>query len=464
MSLRLRLLLVLAPVFALALIGADLGTYLALQSSLVSAVDTQLRAPQQQGMIEAYLEGRDFRGPGGGGPQELPQDSFGALYSAQGGLITSHTFVFGTLASTAAPDLPSHLPTNSPFTVHGTGGIAAYRVSVGPAVDGSGNTLVVAIPLDGVNSTLRQLLLLEISISGATILLMVIAVWILVRRGLQPLEWMGKTARSIVSSDLGMRLTPSTDATEVGRLGLAINAMLDHIERAFAERAASEQRLRDFVADTSHELRTPLTSMRGYADFIQMRPDMTTEDVRFSVQRIAEETKRMSILVDDLMLLARLDQGRPLERKPVDLALLVRDAGADARASDATRPVTVIVGEPVVIAGDEIRLRQAVGNVVRNALVHTPNGSRIEITLDCDGDASIVKVIDHGRGIPAHRRISVFERFHRADPENSRDQGGSGLGLSIAGAIVAAHSGDIRVAETPGGGATFVISLPRRAA
>jgi two-component system OmpR family sensor kinase len=246
----------------------------------------------------------------------------------------------------------------------------------------------------------------------------------------------------------------------VGRLGLALNAMLGQIERAFAERDVTEQKLRHFVSDASHELRTPLTSMRGYAELLQRNPDMSRDDVLLAVRRIEDETRRMGVLVDDLLLLARLDQGRPLDRAPVDLTAMVNDAVSDARAADPGRSVIAQIAAPIVVTGDDLRLRQAVANLVRNALVHTPAGTPVEVGLQAKNGHAEIDIIDHGPGVPEAQRARIFERFHRADPLRSRDQGGSGLGLSIASAVVTAHGGRISVTDTPGGGATFRIQLP----
>jgi two-component system OmpR family sensor kinase len=236
--------------------------------------------------------------------------------------------------------------------------------------------------------------------------------------------------------------------------------MLTQIEAAFAERTSSEQRLRRFVADASHELRTPLTSIRGYAELLRGGAARSPQDSALARRRIEEEADRMSVLVDDMLLLARLDQGRPLEREPVDLLLIAQDALADARAVAPGRRLDLSAPRTVSVTGDEMRLRQVVGNLVRNALVHTPAGTPVEIDLTTPGGVAILTVADHGRGLPASTADRIFEPFFRSDPGRSRDRGGSGLGLSIVAGVVAAHQGAVRVSETPGGGATFSVQLP----
>ncbi|WP_338205386.1 HAMP domain-containing sensor histidine kinase [Candidatus Nephthysia bennettiae] len=328
---------------------------------------------------------------------------------------------------------------------------------------GSG-VLVIAIPLTEVDSTLGQLVVLEVSIGAAVLAGMALLAGLVVRVGLRPLERMGHTAAAIAAGDLSRRVEPATPRTEIGRLGVALNGMLTQIEAAFAERASSEQRLRRFVADASHELRTPLTSIRGYSELLRGGAARSPEDGALARRRIEEEAVRMSVLVDDMLLLARLDQGRPLERDPVDLQPIAEDAVADARAVAPERTVALSAPQTVSVTGDEMRLRQVVGNLVRNALVHTPAGTPVEIGLSTAGAMAILTVADHGRGLPAGTADRIFEPFFRADPGRSRDRGGSGLGLSIVAAVVAAHQGTARVSETAGGGATFSVELPLSAA
>jgi two-component system OmpR family sensor kinase len=469
MSLRLRLLLTLAPLFILGLAAADVGTFAALQASLLQGVDKQLAVIETgaQNVLNSSTRG----GPpdGGFGQQDaFPAGTYGELVNASG-VTTTSGYLYGASvapSSSSYPVFPTGIAkdTGSTLTVPGEGSWESYRVLVtsqSPRFPGdSQSTVVVAVPLDGVNSTVGTLLLFEIAISSGITIIVLVVTWLLVRRGMRPLERMGATARSIAAGDLGRRVSPSNERTEVGQLGLALNGMLSQIERAFAERDVTEQKLRHFVSDASHELRTPLTSMRGYAELLQRNPDMTRDDVLLAVRRIEDETRRMGMLVDDLLLLARLDQGRPLDRAPVDLTSMVNDAVSDARAADPGRSVIAHIDAPIVVTGDDLRLRQAVANLVRNALVHTPAGSPVEVALQAQNGHVDIDVIDHGPGVPAAQRERIFERFHRADPGRSRDQGGSGLGLSIATAVVTAHGGRISVNDTPGGGATFRIELP----
>ncbi|HLZ94511.1 MAG TPA: ATP-binding protein, partial [Candidatus Dormibacteraeota bacterium] len=306
-----------------------------------------------------------------------------------------------------------------------------------------------------------QLLLLEALIGAVAVAGIAVLALLIIRIGLRPLARMGAVAEDIAKGDLSRRVEPSTPDTEIGRLGLALNGMLTQIESAFAERTRSENRLRRFIADASHELRTPLTSVRGYAEMLRRGAEKSPEDSALARRRIEEESKRMSVMVDDMLVLARLGQGRPLESQPVDLRQIARDAVADAHAVSPQREISLHASEPVVVSGDDTRLRQALGNLVRNALVHTPPDTPIEVGVTAGDGVARVTVADHGPGLKRDDAIRVFEPFYRADPSRSRDSGGVGLGLSIVAAVVSAHGGDVKVSDTPGGGATFEMDLPQ---
>jgi len=281
----------------------------------------------------------------------------------------------------------------------------------------------------------------------------------LVRIGLQPLEGMGTTADAIAAGDLTRRVEPADDRTEVGRLGIALNTMLARIEAAFEQRRRSEERLRRFVADASHELRTPLTSIRGYAELFRRGADTRPEDLAKSMSNIESEASRMGVLVDDLLLLARLDQGRPLEREPLDLAAVASDAVESARAIEPDRTIELVADDPVRIVGDASRLRQVIDNLLDNARVHAP-GSPVRVEVSLDGEEALLRIGDRGPGLDPEVEGRIFERFMRGDPSRSRGTGGVGLGLSIVQAIVAAHGGEVTASSHDEGGTVFEVRLP----
>ena len=290
-----------------------------------------------------------------------------------------------------------------------------------------------------------------------------------VRRSLRPLDEIEQVAEDIAAGDLSRRVPEPDERTEVGRLAGALNGMLARIERAIGEREAaaaaaqdSEERMRRFVADASHELRTPLTSIRGFAELHRQGAVPAGEEADRVMGRIESEARRMNVLVEDLLQLARLDQSRPLTFVPVDLVPLVVDAAYDARAVAPDREFRVETGGAphAVVLGDEIRLRQVLGNLVQNAITHTPAGTPVGVRLSTRPGEIVVEVADHGPGLTEAQAARVFERFYRADPARSRLAGGSGLGLAIVHAIVVAHRGRVEVAPTPGGGATFRVVLP----
>jgi two-component system OmpR family sensor kinase len=469
LSLRGRLLIGVIALVAVGLLVSDVATYTLLNRSLVGRIDDQLQKASTVSTARAVLIANcsPRGGPGSAGSAgDFPTGTVTELIGNDGSVVTACIVGSGNTPTTASPVLPRTLSSAGeghpvqPYTVEGTGGVSQYRMTEWPEGTFGGQFVVFAIPLTPVQSTLSQLLLLEtligLGVLGATVLLALI----IIRFALRPLQKMGGVAADIAAGDLTRRVDPATPRTEIGRLGLALNGMLSQIEAAFAERTESNNRLRRFIADASHELRTPLTSIRGYSEMLRRGAGESPADSELARRRIEEESVRMSTLVDDMLLIARLDQGRPLERKPVDLQAIAADTAADARAVAPQREITMIAPGPVVVEGDDLRLRQVMGNLVRNALVHTPQQSAIEISVSTVDSVGRMSVTDHGPGLRAEEMERIFEPFFRADPSRSRDSGGAGLGLSIVNAVVTAHGGHVRVKETTGGGATFEVELP----
>jgi two-component system OmpR family sensor kinase len=320
--------------------------------------------------------------------------------------------------------------------------------------------LVIAISTADVSSTLSRLDRLELMIGLVVVVVAGAVAWAIVRVELRPLLRIEDTAAAIAAGDLSRRVDAGDPATEVGSLGVSLNAMLAQIEAAFDERRASENRLRRFVADAGHELRTPLTSVRGYAELFRRGGAANPADLAMIMSRIESEAQRMGVLVEDLLLLAKLDQGRPLARQWVRLSDVVTEMAGDQAMLHPAWPLERRIAHRVEVVGDELRIRQAVGNLLTNARAHTPPGTRIVVTVEMRDAMAMVEVADEGPGVPPEVMGRLFERFFRVDPSRSRASGGSGLGLSIVAAIVDAHGGRVEAESPPGGGAVFRILLP----
>ena len=458
MTLRLRLLIVLVGLVAAGLLAADVATYASLRSYLFSQVDSQLQADAAPvGAWATQVFERPFRFA-----TAIPPPGLWVQVRDASGTVVSRTEFFPL----APPNLPSQLPASGSangalFNASSGGGSPVdYRVLATPIdLGGTQGTVVVAIPLNDVHHTLGRLLLIEVLVSLAVLGGVGVLAWWIVRRGLRPLDEMTATAGAIAGGDLSRRVETIDEHTEVGQLGQAFNTMLTGIEQAFAARAASEERLRRFLADASHELRTPLTSIRGYAEIFDRGARDRPEDLATSMRHIRAEANRMSALVDDLLLLARLDQRRPLARDDVDLGAVARAAVDGAHAADRDRPITFDADRLVTVVGDADRLRQVVDNLLANALQHTAPGTAVHVRVREDGPWAWVEVADRGPGIAPDEQASIFEPFHRADPSRDRATGGVGLGLAIVSAIAHAHGGTVGVASD-GPGATFWVRLP----
>ncbi|MGD0558743.1 MAG: HAMP domain-containing sensor histidine kinase [Streptosporangiaceae bacterium] len=367
--------------------------------------------------------------------------------------------------------------------------IMAQTVTYNSGTQQETGTLVVAVDLGNINAMIRTITAFDIAVSAAIVLVLTIVGVGIVRTNLRPLEEIEETAEDIAAGHLDRRVPESDPRTEVGSLAQSLNIMLSQIETAFraqqeSEAAAhqSEERMRRFVADASHELRTPLTAIRGFAEYYRQRGgvatglvgtngnghgELSSEDLDRIMHRVESEASRMGLLVEDLLLLARLDQQRPLDIKPIDLLSLAADAVQDARmiAPDRSVELEIAPGAAFIVDGDEARLRQVIGNLMNNALTHTPAGTPVTVrigsgTLDNGRPAAVLDVADQGPGLTEEQAQRVFERFYRADAARTRVAGGSGLGLAIVASLVAAHGGDVGVKSAPGQGATFRVRIP----
>lgn len=471
MSLRARLLAVLVSLAAVGLIVAGVATYASLRSFLIDRVDRTATATARA--IERTVE-RGRVGPGGPG-------GFEALGAANPGIYIGSVHMGGHLVwapigvrpgdrPPPQPDLPVERATGvgvdaHQFTVPAVSGGTRFRVQLARLPDGQ--VLVVAAPLDEVDDTLHRLLAVEVVVALSVLAaILVLGLW-LVRVGLRPLGRIEQTAAAIAAGDLSRRVENDDPRTEVGRLGGALNAMLGQIEEAFDERTASEQRLRRFVADASHELRTPLSAVRAYAELFDRGARERPDDLERAMTGIERESRRMGLLVDDLLLLARLDQGRPLESKPVELGEVAGEAVEAARILEPGRPLELEVPEPVAVTGDRERLRQILDNLLSNVRAHTPPGSAAAVRVTREGDRAVIEVADEGPGLFDDQLEHAFERFYRGDSSRARDVGGTGLGLAIIAAIAESHGGSATVANSGrdgGRGLTVRVTIALRPA
>jgi two-component system OmpR family sensor kinase len=462
-SLRARLIAVLLVVAAAGLLALAGVTYTELRSYVYDRVDQQARSaiPAMEHQLTGGRDGPRARGGPPPGEVNLPPGTYGELRDASGAVTAGPEVITYGETPPAAPDLPAELKIDELTTVSAQGDGPRYRVLAVPARDGQG-TLVVAVPLSDADAILDRLLIVEALVIGAVLVLLGIAAAWLVRLGLRPLDRMGTTAGIIAGGDLSRRVSPATPRTEVGRLGLALNAMLDRLEDAFARRQESEDRLRRFLSDASHELRTPLAAIRGYAELYRMGAASEPAAVEQAMRRIESEAARMGVLVEDLLALARLDEEREPARHRVDVAALARDAVHDARATAPDRDVSLRADAGAEVLGDPDQLGQVLGNLLRNAIVHTPAGTPVEVTVAPAGDVVRIDVRDHGPGLPTADADALFDRFWRAEGGRERGKAGAGLGLAIVARIVAAHHGRVG-AEDAAGGARFTVELPAAA-
>ncbi|UDL97474.1 sensor histidine kinase [Streptomyces longhuiensis] len=466
-TLRGQLTVGLVALLALACLAVGIITALALRGFLMGRLDEQLAT--SGGRFPASLE-HEAEPDSDNRPDTRGQadHTFGARLLA--GTVTQAAVVDN------ATDRPVHLTSEDRRTLAAVptdgGGhsirlstLRSYRVMAFPGDDQ--DTLITGLSLHPVEATVHRLEAVETVLFGAALVITGIAGAVWVRISLRPLQRVTARAAEVAglplaSGEIAMPgPLPDTDPrTEVGQVGSALNHMLGHVEDALTRRQASEERLRHFAADASHELRTPVANIRGHAELALRHSGPVPTEVRHALERIDGESQRMTRLVDDLLLLARLDAGRPLEHEPVDLTLLILDATDDARAAGpAHRWLLDLPEEPVIVTGDAHRLQQAIGNLLANARTHTPPGSEVTITLDTDQAEASLAVSDNGPGIPEDLQPEVFGRFVRADHARSRSTGSTGLGLAIVHAVTTAHGGTVSLTSRPGR-TTFRLTLP----
>jgi len=478
MSLQKRLVAVLALLLVVGLVVADVVTYASVRSFLYGQADNSLAQNEELGFdYLTFAASRNLPVTESALSRRVSSDVYLILLDRSGRVILRRPS-----GSTTRPDptpiLIKGIPAQQVPDIYKRVRVGRYAGTFRPdpdavilksagdpdgqyravAVTVPQGTLVTALSLNPTNDTLSSLRNVELLASLAVLVAMSILVMVVVRRGLRPLHEMAGTADAIASGDLTRRVPEQRPETEVGRLGVALNEMLAQIEGAFAEKSASEDRLRQFVADASHELRTPLTSIRGYAELLGRGGFSDEAGRRKALKRIEEEATRMGGLVEDLLLLAELDRGRPLRAEPVDLQRICADAVGDSNAVAHGHHLVLEPGPPVVVLGDGERLAQVAHNLVRNALAHTPPGTEVSVSTGVAQKMGYIRVSDNGPGIPRAEAARVFDRFYQGDP--SRSASGTGLGLAIVRAIAEALHGTAEVLQTEGPGATLVVKIP----
>ncbi|MDD4866993.1 MAG: HAMP domain-containing sensor histidine kinase [Mycobacterium sp.] len=484
-SLRLQLLVGQIIVLAVVCVGMTAATELALLHHLVAQLDGQLAGtsyrsalmyPEPHRPPSWHREPHPFPRPGPG-PRFLdaPGQPAGMVAAVvKDGSTVDAGYLTGSgaraaLTSAAQTQLEKIAGSRVPVTLD-LDGLGRYRVVAAPSRRGD-DVIVTGLSMANVDATMIRMLIIFGIVTVIALAAATTAGAIIIRRALAPLRRVAQTASKVADLpldrgevELPVRV-PESDAnprTEVGQLGSALNRMLDHIATALSARQASETRVRQFVADASHELRTPLAAMRGYTELAQRmgQDDGNRDAVAHAMSRVASETVRITRLVEDLLLLARLDSGRPLERRPVDLSQLAVDAVSDAHVAGPDHQWELdLPDEPVVVPGDAARLHQVLTNLLANARVHTGAGTVVTTRLSAEPADTVLQVVDNGPGIPAALQSEVFERFARGDSSRSRKGGSTGLGLAIVSAVVKAHGGTITVDSAPGH-TEFTVRLP----
>jgi two-component system OmpR family sensor kinase len=473
LSLRIRLVAAVLSLVTVALVAISAAGVAILHQQLLARTDSQLKIvadsyirPSADGVADPGLA------TGGPGVYRIEQrDADGKLTSASSSLVN---FSSAAMGSPSVPEDVAWLDEQAghQVTVPASAGSGSWRVLVQPRADEPG-WVVVAATLTELNGTISNLVQIDLIVGALGLLLLAIVSVVIVRASLRPLIDVEQTAAAIAAGDLSQRVPHHPPQTELGRLGGALNGMLTQIEEAFQARAQSEstarqseERMRRFIADAGHELRTPLSVIRAWTEYSRTGPRQDHAGLERILSTVGTEATRMSALVEDLLLLARLDQHRPLEQHPVDVLALAVDAVRDARLLAPEREIRLAADEHAdyVVTGDELRLRQVLTNLTGNALTHTPPATPVLIKLGPGrldhASALVLDVVDQGPGLTPAQAEHIFERFYRVDSSRTRRTGGSGLGLTIVASLAAAHGGTVSVHSSPGTGATFRLTLP----
>ena len=466
MSLRRRLLAGLVGVAAV-LVVTNVVLSSTIQRFLLDRLDRQLVDLAARPIFRGDDDGH---GPGGG-PKGFPDDTqtLSEYFIATGDPTADALQPLGSafydedqapllVRSTLLAHLTDRRAEARPYTAVAAKGDGRWRLV---AVEDRGSAIVVGLSLDDVDKTVDRIRLVQVFGTLAVLASLGLVSWWMLRLGVHPIEDMAHTADAIAAGDLSQRVEHPGERTEAGRLGVALNSMLGRIEEAFRAQEASEAKVRRFAADASHELRTPLTSIQGYAELWRAGGLRDPGELSEAMRRMEQEARRMGTLVEDLLLLARLDQRRPMDMGQVRLHDIATDAVKDARAVEPDRPIDLVTA-PVTVPGDEMRLRQVMANLLTNARAHTPPGTAVRVTVGSAAGHARLEVADEGPGLTPEVAAKVFERFYRADKSRARAQAhaGAGLGLSIVAAIAEAHGGTAEVSSAVGRGSTFVVTLP----
>jgi two-component system OmpR family sensor kinase len=473
-SLRTKLTTLSVAIIGALLLVSSLGTIALLRTYLQQNLDTMLSSTastlqhEDPAMLEERLATRQVQLP------RLPSDYYIAYLDTKGNLMIG--LVSSTRSNQDVPNL-SGFSSSYVLATHGmpfesvstasNGGTKSWRIVAVPLTSLPGS-LVVALPTSNNDQLLDEYRSIGLGFGALLLTISALAVWMTITSALRPLREVERTAKAVSEGDISQRLIQHEGQTEMAKLNSSLNTMLNSIETAMQSRNATLAQMRRFVADASHELRTPLVSVRGYAELYRLGALSKKADIAEAMERIESEAIRMSALVESLLTLARLDENAQIKKLPVELFELAKIAAKDASVADGNRTIVItnLAGTPletgteIMAEGDGPQLRQVLTNLLANACRFSPEGAAVEIAIGNAGDSTVLEVRDHGEGIPKELRQKVFERFFRADNSRNRDTGGSGLGLAIVSTIVAQHGGSIEALETPGGGATFRVTLP----